>query len=345
MRNQKPIEELQEQVDYLIKRDQEELATLRAELNALKQTQARQSKLRRRVGFVAMLSLVLGSGLAMAVGTFSSNTAVPATIPYEGYLEIGGVAVDGNRNMQFELLHCTSSDVATCQPDAAWDSGVVPVSVSAGRFATLLGDETHDADTYTLANHGLFVRISVDAAGDGGALTKLGQLQQIHSVPFAANAVVASKAEDFDVSGTMSASSATVNGALSAGSASIAGDLNTANARISGILSAESASIADGLNVNNATMNGTVTANVAVVQNKIEFSNGRLLVGVVTEHPLTDGGLFGNLIPDSEDWLFCALSFVNDDTNAANCSVWFESNVGWKGRANSGAMCKVLCLH
>ena len=35
---------------------EEKLAKLESELNALKQTQARQSKLRRRVGFVAMLS-------------------------------------------------------------------------------------------------------------------------------------------------------------------------------------------------------------------------------------------------------------------------------------------------
>jgi len=194
---------------------EEKLAKLESELNALRSTQASQTKLRRRVGFAVMLSFVLGSGLAMAVGTFTSNAAVPATIPYEGYLEIGGAAVDGTRNMRFELLHCTSSDVSTCQSDAVWDSGSVPVSVSAGRFATLLGDDTYDADAYTSAGHGLFVRISVDATGDNTELTQLGQLQQIHSVPFAANAVVASKAIDFDVSGNLTVDNASITGAAS----------------------------------------------------------------------------------------------------------------------------------
>jgi uncharacterized membrane protein YgcG len=157
------------------------------ELNHLRREQRKHHSLRGKLKASLLTALILGSGLAVAVGNFAINSGVPATIPYEGYLEIGGVAVDGTRRMAFELLHCDSNDEDTCE-SPFWSSDTVDVAVSAGRFAVVLGDESLDADAYTLASHGLFVRISVDATGDGAELVQLGQLQQIHSVPFATNA-------------------------------------------------------------------------------------------------------------------------------------------------------------
>jgi len=157
------------------------------ELNHLRREQRKHHSLRGKLKASLLTALILGSGLAVAVGNFAINSGVPATIPYEGYLEIGGVAVDGTRQMAFELLHCDTSDESTCE-SPFWSSDTVDVAVSAGRFAVVLGDESLDADAYTLASHGLFVRVSVDATGEGIDLVQLGQLQQIHSVPFATNA-------------------------------------------------------------------------------------------------------------------------------------------------------------
>lgn len=145
---------------------------------------------------VALGCLVLGATVAFATGTFGTSN-VPNTIPYEGYLEEGGVPADGERSMTFSL----SND-----GNEVW-SDTKDIQVQNGRFATELGGD--DLELSHLDGGALTLSIAVD-----GVTMTDGQV--IQAVPFAAKAATSRRVEGDSV---------TVTGAVNAGTAVISGTI------------------------------------------------------------------------------------------------------------------------
>jgi len=116
-------------------------------------------------------------------------------VPYQGYLEQGGMPAEGKRHVTFTLFRGASGG------SAVW-SETLPVDLAAGRFTANLG-AVNSLDATLLGQGSLYVEVSVDADVGGqpaGSPVQLGQRQLLGSTPFARRAA---PGRDFAVDGDL----------------------------------------------------------------------------------------------------------------------------------------------
>ena len=172
------------------------------------------------------VAIVLAGASFYALARMDINDA--RTLPYQGVLEQGGAAANGDYLMRFGLfvasptpneLQCVATD--TC---ALWSEEQL-VTVVNGRFSVLLGDSDGDLTDAVLGNNALFLGIAVKEASSPDAFSLLDGVQEIAPAPWAARAAAA---KDFKVTGALTAGSVTA-GDVTAGSVTTTGNIrNTA---------------------------------------------------------------------------------------------------------------------
>jgi hypothetical protein len=195
---------------------EQRLAKLEAQL-ASKKSASSSSKPVAILGAIGCL--LLGATVAFATGTFSSSY-VPSTIPYEGYLEVGGAPVNENTDITF-TLKSTGSDNSVTE---IWGPVTKDVEVANGRFAVVLGGVGLESSELTGT-------ISVAIAVDGVAVGE----QPIHSVPFAGKARSADEfdADSVNVSGTVTSN------IVSSGEVNVTGNITSDAAVTAATLTAD----------------------------------------------------------------------------------------------------------
>ncbi|MBI5498151.1 MAG: helix-turn-helix domain-containing protein [Deltaproteobacteria bacterium] len=150
---------------------------------------------------------VMGAAVALALGlawqvraNYLNATLVagiPALIPYQGVLESDGLPVNGSTPMTFALYDAASGGAEL------WNSGQQDVPVTAGRFSVVLGGAgTPLPGRLFLDRHEAFLDVSVNGQ-------QLANRQLLVPVPYAVRAGYAAQAEDFQVTGALTANSVT----------------------------------------------------------------------------------------------------------------------------------------
>ncbi len=131
------------------------------------------------VASAALVALAV-SGLSWWAHAAISPTAplAPEPIPYRGYLERGGVPVDGAVDLTFQLFESATSSAPL------WQERRNAVSVAAGQFHVELGTSTPIGDR-VLAEPTLYVGVVVHEAGGDVPLTGR---QRLASVPYSRRA-------------------------------------------------------------------------------------------------------------------------------------------------------------
>ncbi len=119
---------------------------VQAQLNALQ----RQVRVNRWLWIGAMVLAFTGGAFADTLQEVFTGSTVPASIPYEGYLEEGGEPVNGLRQLTFTLVS-NGAD--------AWTKTIEDVPVNNGRFAVTLTGEDDDGQA-----------LEDDALGGGATL-------------------------------------------------------------------------------------------------------------------------------------------------------------------------------
>jgi hypothetical protein len=181
---------------------------MQAQLNALQ----RQVKVNRWLWIGAMVLAFTGGAFADTLQEVFTGSAVPASIPYEGYLEEGGQPMDEPRELTFTLVS-NGADV--------WTKTIDNVPVSNGRFAVTLTGEDDDGEALEDDALGGYLTLRI-ASGD----VPIGE-QVIQAVPFAGKAAMATKVdgESVLVSGSVEAATAVIHGTLNAGATVIDGTI------------------------------------------------------------------------------------------------------------------------
>lgn len=113
---------------------------------------------------VALLLLWTAAALARGTGPDTGNR----TIPYQGLLELGGVAVTSTVPMTFSLSDGQQS----------WSYGPQDVPVYSGRFSVLIGEVGEAVPDWVFTAEAVTIAVSVNG-------TQLGGAQRIRPVPYA----------------------------------------------------------------------------------------------------------------------------------------------------------------
>ena len=91
-------EELQRKIDFLMRENEKH------------HRPSSRSSLKWLVTMIAVFAIALGTS-ALAAVTYFTDSNVPSTIPYEGYLEKGGVPVNGTVELEVKLYtHPTNTE-------------------------------------------------------------------------------------------------------------------------------------------------------------------------------------------------------------------------------------------
>lgn len=131
------------------------------------------------IALAAVVAFAVGQAVALPIVVTDES---PRRLPYSGHLEEDGLAVDGIRTMQFEIV-----DVAD---NTLWTSADKAVAVRAGTFTAVLGDaDDPPIPDAAFGPSDLYVRVSVEG-------TELGGRQRLHSAPFAIRATSAFEASE-----------------------------------------------------------------------------------------------------------------------------------------------------
>ncbi len=168
------------------------------------------------------------------VGTLMSAVALAQTgdhqIPYQGRLELDGVAVSGQYDFWFELYPTPTGGDCQAAPsvDCLWADEILGVEVTGGAFSVVLGSVANPLGDVIWQNAEVYLGIRVASPGDG--YTPLAGRQRILAVPMAAQAATA---KSYHVTGTLQ-----VDGvATLASDASVGRDLSVGrNVTIAGTL-------------------------------------------------------------------------------------------------------------
>lgn len=131
------------------------------------------------MALAAVVAFAVGQAVALPITVTDES---PRRLPYSGHLEEDGLAVDGIRQMQFEIVDVADNNL--------WTSADKAVAVSAGTFTAVLGDaDDPPIPDAAFGPSDLYVRVSVEGIALGGR-------QRLHSAPFAIRATSAFEASE-----------------------------------------------------------------------------------------------------------------------------------------------------
>ncbi len=158
--------------------------------------------------------IVVASMVLLSVALEAAAQSTAHQIPYQGRLELDGVAISGSYDFWFELYPTpTGGDCLATPPphaDCLWADELLDVTVTGGDFSVLLGSVANPLGDAIWQNAEVYLGIRVAAAGD--AYTPLAGRQRVLAVPMAARA---DTAKNYHVTGTLQVDGgATVGGAL-----------------------------------------------------------------------------------------------------------------------------------
>jgi hypothetical protein len=132
----------------------------------------------------ALCAATLGAYIAYADLSFA--TPPPMRLPYHGYLEQGGVPVNGPQDMEFVLTWGADD------PVGFWSEEHLGVQMNAGEFSVVLGESGTLAPEYFDPST-IYVRVCIPNCAEG---VMLSGAQQLLSAPFA---IKADRGADFEV--------------------------------------------------------------------------------------------------------------------------------------------------
>lgn len=136
------------------------------------------------VGMLAIGASVMGASAFMVLRAQSAPATTAAALPYHGYLEQGGVPVEGKRHVTFALY-------ASDGTSTGWTESQTVV-VAGGHFSAMLGAQTSLDDVLKVGTAPLSVGVAIqDVGSDGlpaGTPVALAGRQLLGSAPYARRA-------------------------------------------------------------------------------------------------------------------------------------------------------------
>ena len=301
------------------------------------------------IGLLAVYGLVTLAGGAPALATAAESLGlkaaeapvIPSTFNYQGLL----------RNPDGSLM--TGAYTITAQVYGAAAAGSVlytetfpNVTVREGVFNIVLGDDPQGQDLQSVFS-ATPRYIGITLVGQGEELIPR---QRLHGVPWALYATNASQANDFTVSGTITATNATI------GSATVTtATLGTATIDSATVTTATLGAATIG----RATVNGDIRANGNItVSGNISWTGHLAGLKLSDAFPAEtwDGGgdIYTSMRPITNS--LCFLTRVEsqsvDDNEWANCHIQIDNDGNWQlktssrsdGLTNAIAKCEARCL-